>query len=181
MSSTAPSHVDRYRSLLHDVMDMAADIARAIHREATAPHAKPGPDIANAFDRVARIIRRCIALAQRLDAPVRPEATRRAVIRAAEDAIHRHADPDEAGELHAELYERLDRPEFAEDLDRPLEDVITEIIRDLGLAAIPGMNDPWKRRTPADIATLHARAAALGNAPPRPAKGHPTPGRVPPH
>ena len=60
---------------------------------------------------------------------------------------HRQADHQQPNELHAELYERLDRPELAVELNRPVADIIAEISRDLSLAAIPGMNDPWKRRT----------------------------------
>ncbi|MGI4945375.1 MAG: hypothetical protein ACRYHQ_33225, partial [Janthinobacterium lividum] len=37
--------------------------------------------------------------------------------------------------------------------------IIKEILRDLGLAALPGSR-PWKRRTQADITELNASAAA---------------------
>ena len=65
--------------------------------------------------------------------------------------------------------ERLDAPEFAHDLaTRPIADIIDEIRRDMGLDDFPGMPS-WKRRTPADIATLHAPRRR----PPRPNPNHP--------
>ena len=64
-----------------------------------------------------------------------------------------------AERLRAELVERLDSPELEEEIgQRPIEDIVTEIRRDLGLEAMMGCN-PWKRRAPAEIAALHARAA----------------------
>ena len=106
-------------------------------------------------------------LAQRLDEPARAvvphparqrQATRARIIREVEDMIVRHADEDE-GALQAEFRERLDSPELEDDLgDRPVAEIITEICRDLGLMIHPGAN-PWKRRSPADVAALRALAA----------------------
>ena len=85
-----------------------------------------------------------------------------------EDVIHRRATSPRAESLHAELNERLDAPDLDDDLEtRPVADIIAEICRDLGLDDMPGAH-PRKRRTPADVATLHARAAAP-SAGPRPA------------
>ena len=84
--------------------------------------------------------------------------------------------------LLAELYDRIDRPEFAEDLlTRPVEHVISDILQDLALVAAshPASRAqaagaaPGHRRTPDDIARLHARAAF------RP-RQHPAPAFVPP-
>ena len=174
MNSAAPTPptADQH-ALLQRVLAVGAALLDKIEAQASAqaaadpaaPLSAPVRD----FERVARTIRRTILLQQKLDQPVRTRtAGRRAVLRAVEDAIHRHADGDDT--LHAELLDRLDRPELAEELDdgRPVAAIIADIIRDLGLAAIPGLNDPWQRRTPADIATLHARAAPPGPLAPSP-------------
>ena len=192
---------------------MGTDLARLLHGQATTqaqpaqqaagphpiPSPTPVPDIIAAFDRIARAVRRSITLARSLAEPVPPAndpaqhraAARNHIIRAVEDVIQRtsHATdaPDaESESLTAELHDRLDAPDLDDDLShRPIAEIITEICRDLGLASSPG-NDPWKRRTPADIAQLCARAAAPsrprqpGAAPltprtPQPAPPHPTP------
>ncbi len=156
-------------------------------------------DLAAAFDSTARTVRRCIMLTQSLDAPRKPARTpapnhtaapdrtaaRKRILRAVEDTLgrqdyddsYRVCDPTEA--LHAELLDRMDAPDLDRDIEsRPIDDIIKDILRDLGLAALPGTR-PWKRRTPADIAELCARAAA----PSRPAgttPREPGPGPQPP-
>ncbi len=121
-----------------------------------------------AFDRIARTVRRTVALLRVLDVPVAPVVERRAlvrrqVIRAVEDTIEAdHGDGERAESLRAELYERMDAPEFEEDLGRPVEEVIADIRRDLGIAGRPGMRHPWKRRTPGEVAALFARASSRG-------------------
>ena len=173
----------------------------------TPAHPAP-PDlitIATAFDRIARAVRRCIALARSLDASAQPAkdpahqraAARRRILRAVEDAISLNlsaagcgtggtgfdntglddaslddASPDDTGTnspasdnasaeaLTAELHERLDGPDLDSDItSRPVADIVAELCRDLGIAPPAGPH-PWKRRTPADIAALCARAAA---------------------
>jgi hypothetical protein len=175
-----------YLQVLHELINMGTDLARAVHQQATAepaadaaPTSAAAPDPTIAFERIARTIRRTIALARHVAEPL-PEraashdaaraqhrtAVRKQIIRAVEDAIQREAhgatymDDDEADGLRAELMDRLDGPDldgFA--LDRPVADLIADICRDLGLAAAPGTH-PWKRRTPEDVAVLCARAAA---------------------
>ena len=192
-----------YRQVLHDLIGMGTDLARLLHGQATTqaqpaqqaanphptPPTVPTPDIIAAFDRIARAVRRSITLARSLAEPVPPAndpaqhraAARNHIIRAVEDVIQRtsHATdaPDaESESLTAELHDRLDAPDLDDDLShRPIAEIITEICRDLGLASSPG-NDPWTRRTPADIAQLSARAAAPSRArhPPRRASPHPT-------
>ena len=192
-----PADPHAYREVLHDLITMGANLARAVHDQATPqpqPATPPSPDtlihLAAAFDRLARAVRRSITLARTLDHPpvVRPDpaqhraAARQRILREVGDAITRAAhDPDawhtDEDALTAELHDRLDGP----DLDgaiaaRPIPDIITEICRDLGLAAPPGAH-PWKRRTPADIQDLCARAAAPARHPAAaPAAGPPRPG-----
>ena len=79
--------------------------------------------------------------------------------------IHRRAASPHAESLHAELQERLDAPDLEDDISsRPTPEIIAEICKDLGLDNMPGVH-PRKRRTPADAANLHARAAARPCAP----------------
>ena len=146
------------------------------------PAPAPSPDavapLAIAYDRITRAVRRCIALARSLNDPAHSPkhpapnrtaartAARKQILRAVEDTLgrqdyddsYRVCDPTEA--LHAELLDRMDAPDLDRDIEsRPIDDIIKDVLRDLGLAALPGTR-PWKRRTPADIAELCARAAA---------------------
>ncbi len=134
------------------------------------------PDLTASFDRMARAVRRSIALARTLAEPIalasdpaqHRAGVRKRIIREVEDAIQRASDnaefsdaerPD-AESLRAELRDRLDAPDLDDDITtRPVAEIITEIRRDLGLASLPG-DHPWKRRTPEDIQQLCARAAA---------------------
>jgi len=183
----APAHP--HRQALDDLIAMGTDLARALHRQALiqaeaaqaavpphpmphAPHEPPAAalvTLTTAFDRIARAVRRCIALARKLDEPAHATpnpahhrtAARKQVIRAIEDTIYRTAhEGDRAEALNAELRDRLDDPDLDWDLThRPVDDIIRDIRRDLGLASPPG-DHPWRRRTPADIRDLQARAAA---------------------
>jgi hypothetical protein len=158
-----------YRQVLHGLIDAGADLARLVHQQVVAqveaaPTEAVGADVGVTFERIARTVRRCILLAQRLDEPAAGSqrvAARRRIIRAVEDAIERDARGDAAESLHAEFLERLDAPDIEDDIvDRPVAEIIADICRDLGLAALPGVQ-PWKRRSPADVAALCARAAML--------------------
>ena len=73
-----------YRQMLHELAEMGMDIARAVHRQATAQPAapepsaetapaapSPSPNQATSFDRLARTVRRTIALARTLSEPAR--------------------------------------------------------------------------------------------------------------
>ncbi len=168
-----------YRQMLYELAEIGMDIARTLHRQATQPAAAPDsapaeapqPDPTVAFDRIARAVLRTIALARTLTDPAQPNpaaqagqrrlAARKQVIRAVEDTIHRAAhEGDRAESLIAELRDRLDDPDLDWDLaNRPIPDIIADIRRDLGLASAPGDN-AWRRRTPADLRDLNARAAA---------------------
>jgi len=165
-ANPSAERTEYYRGVLHELIDKGMDLARKVHEQANAPEpeAMPAADAVVAFDRISRAVRRTIALAQRLDQPARGAASHRAscrkrIIREVEDAIHRgerkHADKDL---LNTELRERLDSPDLEDEIDhRPVPEIIADICRDLGIAGPPGPK-PWKRRTPADIADLCARA-----------------------
>ena len=172
----------RYRTLLHNLMDMGAAIARRIHDQVMA---QPEPqtladaqvlaDTAIAFDRVARTVRRTVMLARKLDEPVRPDAAehrteaRKRIIREVEDAIDFRATSADYRGLVAELHERLDSPELDEDIDtRLVADIIADICRDLWVVRTADATKPWKRRYPEEVRELCERAAA-----PRPARPAP--------
>ena len=163
-----------YRRVLHELIDMGLDMARVVHGRAKAQAEvtveEPGVEVADgsvAFDRLARAVRRTVALARRLEEPVRDGAprrlaARRQILRAVEDVIQREAvDQDEEDGLNGELYERLDAPELDDELDcRPVAEIVADICRDLGIAELSGTGR-WKRRFPAEVAALCARAARV--------------------
>ena len=162
-----------YRPILHELILMGMDIARAVHAQAQAEAAPPAESTTIAFDRISRTIRRTVALSRRLDEPVpqraerdpaqHREAARRSIIRQVEDTIRWRQQWPKFGEneeaLRAELRERLDGPDIEDDVGhRPIAEIIADICHDLGLGRSSGA-EAWKRRTPADIAELCARAA----------------------
>ncbi len=159
----------------------AAQQRPAPQATAAQPAPPPAPDalikITAAFDQAARAVRRYIALFRSLNEPMHPArnpapnrtAARKRVLRAVEDTIQRtnsdghglgvsddDRDAAEAlhADLHAELLDSMDAPDLDDDIrDRPIDEVIKGICRDLGIASLPG-NHPWKRRTPADPAAI---------------------------
>ncbi len=182
-----------YRRTLHKLLGLASNMAQSLHDEATeklatyAPRRTPEETqaLSVAFDRVARCIRRTILLCQKLAEPPKPprtksrEAARKRILREVEDAIDREAPAKSAPALHAELLDRLDAPETEDDIEnRPIEDIIAEIARDLGVPTT-GRAFKWKRRPPEALATLKAQATTPRRAssapPPRSASGAPPP------
>ena len=182
-------HTTHYKQVLRDIVDMATDMAclahKQAHHEATAstatlppsrPIHTPFPNPAEAFDRIARTIRRTILLAEKLDQPSTNHTTsnriaaRKRILRDVEDAIQRNAKPQDRKALGAELLDRLDAPDLEDDLDTlSIDDIITDICHDLRVVHPYAAN--WKRRTPTDAATLRTRAAAIPETwttPPRP-------------
>ncbi len=171
------SDLDFCKSLCRDVADMSLEIARALRdRIVPTEHAAPPapdahlPALAKAFDGVSAGIRRTVLLIERLAQPravPNPDrlAARKRVLRTVEDEIARAPlEPEHAERLTGELHERLETLEFEDDLDdRPAGEIIQDIIHDLGLGpafpSIFGATPRWKRRTPAEVAALAARAA----------------------
>ncbi len=107
--------------------------------------------VAAAFGQVSRAIRRTVLLAERLETgwarPIRVDdrqaMARRQIGRAVQDAIARNADAGEAERLTEALRERLDSLDALEDIgDRPAEQLIREICRDLGLDPVGKWNLP---------------------------------------
>ena len=100
--------------------------------------------VVRAFARVSRSIRMTVLLAERLDrgwaqrgrADDREAMARRQVEHAVSEAIAADAGPDasRAERLGEALAERLERAEMEEDLaDRPAEEIVDRICRDLGV------------------------------------------------
>jgi hypothetical protein len=125
--------------------------------------------ITSAFARVSRAVRLTVLLAERLDrgwarrgaADDRVAMARRQIARGVEDAIERTADGERAERLTEALADRLESLDVETELaDRPAEEIIREICRDLGLdpklmAARPPQ---WDAARPAetDAAAPHA-------------------------
>jgi hypothetical protein len=172
---------DYYRHVLRNLVEIGADLARMIQHEAhaaeaarlaAAPAAKSTVDFAGPFNLIARGIRRTILLDHKLaepknaPSPQQRTAARKRIIREVEDAIHLNAQDEHVDSLHAELLDRLDSPDLDDELaTRTVPDIVTDICRDFGIAALPGTH-AWKRRMPIDIAILNARAAKLPGAAP---------------
>jgi hypothetical protein len=192
-SDTEPkSDTEHCRRVLLRLVDIGAEIAEMVLQDAAlqaeycrtvnsiGPTPPPTPEPTAAYDRVTRAIRRTVTLlhklpelARKANEPPKPSAApkaerrtaaRKRIIRDVEDTIQRTTKDDEAERLHAEFLDRLDSPDLDDEIDdRPVDQIIADICRDLGLAHSPGTH-PWKRRTPADIAILAARAATTTRA-----------------
>jgi hypothetical protein len=168
----------RHRARLDELIELGTDFARDIRAQArTQPDAIP--ELATAFDRVARAVRRSIALCQHLDDPPRQAAVKRTlarkkIIRRVEDDIGGMAvSPEHAESLREALRERMDEPDLDDDIaNRPVGEVLDEIIRDLGMADDCGMN-LWLPRGPAELAALR-ELAAKPTPPEKPAPPGPT-------
>ena len=155
-----------YQHALATLLDVGVSIARDLK----VPDEKDTAIARSAaFEGVARAVRRSIVLSRHIRDAVPAAAqrdanraqARRHILRSVEDAINDNVTSlADAAPLRAELLERIDAPEFADDLANRSPDIlVAEICRDLGLATLPGMR-PDLRRTPDDIAILAAQAAA---------------------
>lgn len=185
-SAGTPASADaRYTQILDDLITMGAALARRVQQAAMADTTPPAAaaEATVAFDRISRCVRRCIALARHVAAnpapatPVPAHARTQArirLIRRVEDAIVCQervdsASPELSASLRAELTERLEDPALEFDFGhRPLDEIITDIIEDLGLAR-QGRAYVHQRRTPAAIHALRQEAA---NPPPPTGPAH---------
>ena len=177
----------RYRALLHELMDMGMGMARSVHGQATAGTRDPAAahEAARAFDLLSRAVCRTVALARRVTEPLpqRADPAQRRSVRDVKDVrqwsdseLDAALDAEAAEALHAELSERLDAPELGDEIGtRPTAEVVAGICRDLGLGRLRGTH-PWTRRTPADVAALCERAARAPDSPPCPAPAGPAQG-----
>ncbi len=145
-----------YRQVLHKLIAMGTDLAEAVHRQALAEPAapqnqpedqpaapSPSPSQATTFDRLARAVRRTIALARKLSEPVREAPGPK--LRLQECPKDRRPDCAETDAPNAEPWaEPCERPEGPdcdadEDLDDDLDeqslaDLIASLRHDSGLA-----------------------------------------------
>ncbi|MGI4796614.1 MAG: hypothetical protein ACRYG8_21655 [Janthinobacterium lividum] len=155
------------RAALEELRDLGMEMARYCINRAKAD-AEDGNDVDRtpAFERVSRGVRRAVFLLQHIATLcAKAEAdlartqrdgvrARQQIIRDVEDATVSRPKP-ERDALVAELYERLDAPEFDRDLAGMTVAQASELIRrDFGLGQI----FTHQRRTPADVETLAARA-----------------------
>ena len=146
-----------YRQVLHKFIAMGTDLAEAVHRQAlaepaAAPHSSPqsqpedqpaapspSPSQATTFDRLARTVRRTIALARKLSEPDREAPGPK--LRLNECPNARRPDCAETNALHAEPCERPEGPDcdadedLGDDLDeQSFDDLIASLRHDTGLA-----------------------------------------------
>lgn len=167
-----------FQHVLTEAIELGAERLAAMAQEADSPK----ESFAKSYDLIMRNMHRAMQMVRKLDEPEKAGAARRRVvarrqvIRAVEDRIAAEA-PERAESLHAELLERLDAPEFEDDLaEMRWPEVVANTCRDLGLGDVEGL-----RRTPAEVAVLNARAAAPAGAMPREGAFDPVaaPGRAP--
>jgi hypothetical protein len=164
-----------YLRVLHRLIELGASLAERIHQQPVnqAEAAAAGIEtIATSveFDRTVRGVRRSILLAQHIQDPAPARAVaepaqhrilvRQRILREVEDEIHDKFHGEAADALRRELVERLESPDLEREIDtRPASEIIVDIRHDLDTAGLPGYHHPWKRRTPDDVADLHALAA----------------------
>ncbi len=195
-----------YRQVLHKLIAMATDLAEAVHRQALAEPAasqpttedqpaapSPTPSQATSFDRLARTVRRTIALARKLSEPAREAPGPK--LRLSECPNARRPDRAETDARDAEPWAELcERPEAAdcdadEDLDDDFDDqslaeLIASLRHDTGLAHLTDAELRQHRTTPSaqegvpsEMCGLCVRRAAR---PPRARPAHPGTGPPPP-
>ena len=129
-----------YLSFLHGLLPTGAALAAALPEQAEAKPAPPARDIAEAFDRISRAMRRTILLARFLAEP--PPAARRPpgmqTTRASEEPLRRSPTPptDRPDTEQLDDPDRLDTIDRLDDISgRTVPELISEIAHDLGLPA----------------------------------------------
>ena len=142
MAEGAIQNMDRVTSYVEaGEVGRVADIAIAAQQTAAAR----AETVAKAFNRVSRSVRMTVLLAERLDrgwarprrdADDRHAMARRQIARGVAEAIARQADGERAERLSESLADRMETLDVEEAaLDRPVDEIITEICRDIGLDA----------------------------------------------
>ncbi len=181
-----------YRCVLHELIHIGTDLARLTHQKAVA-HAQaalqnatpstPHEDHAAAFDRIARAIRRSIALARTLTDPPppapAPRAARTPTPQRPEDAPIPSATPEPDTDAPTTNHrDRPDAPDQDDDVtNRPIAEVIAEICRDL---AVPVPSSVSTQATPAHTPTpTRPRPQAAPTTPAPSATPHPNPKPLP--
>jgi hypothetical protein len=168
-----------FRAMFLGLADLGVEIAQAVAQrvkdEAYAPAAAPTqlPALVDAYDKLMRSLRRTALLVQKFTAPAPAprhagpggDAGRKPGVRRGGDSLDRDAPVDLSKLTDAELDEldRLDRLEGLEPEDelagRPLGAVIAEVLRDFGVATLPGV-DRYTAPMTADGAAPGAQGAA---------------------
>jgi hypothetical protein len=165
----AEARAQRLARLADVAMGLAEATAAQAHTllqsaENPAEIAEPLATLNRSFDHLSRTIRQTTALERKLDEPEKSldiQAARHKILRGAEDMIELRAPAAKRENLLADLYERLDDPEFDEQLtNTDFETLITEVIRDLGVGPTVAENY-GKPRAPAEVAALRLRAAPI--------------------
>ena len=162
--SAEATPLDAYQAVLDGFVHQGAAIAKAV--AAAIERATPAeiPALAATYERITRVVRRTILLidhrARAVTAAIQTRvAARKRIFRDVTDAIAaERLTPERADALRVELVERLEAFDLAPDLDheianRPVEDIIRDIRRDMGLANRIGA-PKWPRRTPDDVADI---------------------------
>jgi hypothetical protein len=147
--ANAPDLVGPRLAMLQELTEMGMDMARTVHRRATAePAADAEPntiDLALMFSRLARTVRQTLALQARFEQDqleagrearaklcVGRKMTVRRIVERAIDADTGVSDSD-TDNLLTDLYERLADQDDADFTDRPVADLVARICRDLGV------------------------------------------------
>jgi hypothetical protein len=162
MSDDAAEMEDRHAGQLKELAAMGMDMARSVHAAVMAGQGPADADLR--FARIARAVRQSIALEKRLsdewaeeraiegEARARHVRELRARTRARLDEIVERAGSDVEIE-GAEFTERLaDAADDASFLDRPVEEIIAQIRRDLGLTGSKGTGSDCPQSDPVPAA-----------------------------
>jgi hypothetical protein len=174
-------HTAYYRSILHSLIDMGADLARMAHQQAKS-RAEAGPqtpaqrpdaavsprDPILAFDRVAGTIRRCIDQARGLDAPVAAARARIAARRPVMVEIAQiEADQDAQAQAQAQAEHREShRPENLR--HRPEKPDLRDRAAIIGRDREKIAKTRYLERLHAQKRRAQAEAASLASAQPQP-------------
>ena len=169
-AAKAAARMDAFNRKIDRLVDVGTDYVEVELAYAQGPGATVEVVVmcAKSYEGLSRSVRQSIMLACKMMEPAkaaRPprerNVARARVIRGVEDAIERKSsERSEAESLRVELLDRMDAPDFDFDLEtRPIEAIIAEIERDLGLGECVGGVPQWRRRTPEMVAVLSAVAA----------------------